>query len=129
MFGAEVVLPEEIKHKSFQTTTEASPCPSEAEDKDLLELDRLKVIVNLQKYQEEIKAWRDPKVKLRVFEVGDLVLLWSPRTESSNKLELKWGRSYAAVEKARPGAYRLSDSQGKVLEHSWNADNLHHFYI
>jgi hypothetical protein len=90
MFGAEVVLPAEIKHKSFQTTTKASPCPSEAEDKDLLELDRLKVIVNLQKYQEEIKAWRDPKVKLRVFEVGDLVLLWSPRTMSSHKLESKW---------------------------------------
>jgi hypothetical protein len=29
----------------------------------------------------------------------------------------------------RPGAYRLSDTQGGVLEHSWNAKNIHRFYI
>jgi hypothetical protein len=48
---------------------EASPCPTkaEAEDKDLLELYRLKVVANLKKYQAEMKAWRDPKVKPRVF--------------------------------------------------------------
>jgi hypothetical protein len=74
LFGAEAVLSEEIKHKSFRTTMEVSPCPSEAEDKDLLESDRLKAVTNLQKYQEEMKALRDPKVKPRVFDVGDLIL-------------------------------------------------------
>jgi hypothetical protein len=85
--------------------------------------------VNLQKYQEETRSRRDPKVKPRVLEVGDLVFLRSPRTESSSKLESKWARLYMVVEKMRLGAYRLSDSQGKMLEHSWNTDNLHHFYI
>jgi hypothetical protein len=37
LFGAEAVLPEEIKHQSLRTTTEAPPCPIEAEEKDLLE--------------------------------------------------------------------------------------------
>jgi hypothetical protein len=46
-FGAEAVLPEEIKQQSLRTTTEASPCPSEAEKKDLMESDRLKVVINL----------------------------------------------------------------------------------
>jgi hypothetical protein len=50
-------------------------CPNEAEEKDLLESDRLKAIANLQKYQEETRAWRDLKVKLREFDVGNLVLL------------------------------------------------------
>jgi hypothetical protein len=50
-------------------------CPSEAEEKDLLESDKLKAIANLQKYQEEKKAWRDPKVKLRELYVGNMVLL------------------------------------------------------
>jgi hypothetical protein len=94
-----------------------------------LEPDRLKGVANLQKYQDEIKAWRDPKVKPRNFEVGDLVLLWSPRTESSGKLELKWIGPYVVMEKSRPGVYRLSDSQGKMLEHSWNVDNLRRFYV
>jgi hypothetical protein len=50
-------------------------CPSEAEEKDLLESDRLKAMANLQKYQEETRAWRDPNVKLWEFEVGNSILL------------------------------------------------------
>jgi hypothetical protein len=34
------------------------------EEKDLLVSDGLKVDVNLEKYQQETGAWRDPKVKL-----------------------------------------------------------------
>jgi hypothetical protein len=92
--------------------TEASACPSEAEEKDLLESDGLKAIANLQKYQEETTAWRDPKVKLREFDVGNLVLLQSPRTESTGKFEAKWIGPYVVTEKTRLGAYRLSDPQG-----------------
>jgi hypothetical protein len=33
------------------------------------------------------------------------------------------------MKKTRPGAYRLSDSQGKMLVLLWNADNFHHFYV
>jgi hypothetical protein len=39
-------------------------CPNEVEEKDLLKSDALKVLANLQKYQEEIRTWRDLKVKL-----------------------------------------------------------------
>jgi hypothetical protein len=75
MYKVDTVLPEEVKHRSLQTVIEAPMCPSEAEEKDLLESDRLKAIANLQKYQEEKKAWRDPKVKLRELYVGNMVLL------------------------------------------------------
>jgi hypothetical protein len=128
-FGAEVVLPEEIKHQSLHTTTEAPSCPNEAEEKDLLELERLKAVTNLRRYQDEIRNWRDPKVKKREFDVGNLVLLWSPHIESSRKFESKWEGPYVMNEKTRPGAYHLTDPQGPKLEHSWNADNLHRFYI
>jgi hypothetical protein len=90
LFGEEAVMPEEIKHISSRTMPEASPCLIEAEDKDLLESDRLKVVASLQKYQTETKSWRDTKVKQRAFDVGDLVLLCSPRNESSANLESKW---------------------------------------
>jgi hypothetical protein len=50
LFRAEVVTPEEIKHKSSRTMPEAIPCPTEAKDKHLLESDRLKAVTNLQKY-------------------------------------------------------------------------------
>jgi hypothetical protein len=47
MYRAEVVLPEEVKHQSLRTMTEAPVCPSEAKEKDLLESDKLKVVANL----------------------------------------------------------------------------------
>jgi hypothetical protein len=75
-------------------------------------------------YQDETRNWRDPKVKKRDFDVGNLVLPWSPRTESSGKLEPKWEWPYVIIKKIRPGAYRLVDPQGLKLEHSWNANNL-----
>jgi hypothetical protein len=92
LFEAEAVLPEEIKHKSPHIIAKAPPCPSEAEEKDLLESERLKALTNMQKYQDETRNWRDAKVKKRDFDVGNLVLLRSPRTESSGKLESIWER-------------------------------------
>jgi hypothetical protein len=127
MYGAEAVLPEEIKHWSLQTATKAPACPSKAEEKDLLESDRIKGVANMQKYQEETRAWRDPKVKLWEFDVGNLVLLWSPHTENTGKFEAKWIEPYVVTKKMRLGAYRLSDPQGGVLEHSWNEKNLSFF--
>jgi hypothetical protein len=53
--------------------------------------------VNLQKYQEETKEWRDPKVMFWEFDVGNLVLLRSPRTESTGKLEAKWVGPYVVT--------------------------------
>jgi hypothetical protein len=47
LFRAEAVLPEEIKYQSLRTTTKAPSCPNEAEEKDLLEPDRLKAVTNL----------------------------------------------------------------------------------
>jgi hypothetical protein len=82
-------------------------------------------MANLQKYQEETKAWRDPMVKLQELDVGNLVLWRNPRTD---KFKAKWAGLYVVIEKSRLGAYRLSDPQGRVLEHFWNAENLHHFF-
>jgi hypothetical protein len=89
----------------------------------------LKAVVNLEKYREEKKAWRDPKVKLKEFQVGNLVLLRSPCTENIGKFEAMWTGPYVIMEKTRPSTYRLLDTQGRVLEHSWNAENIQRFYI
>jgi hypothetical protein len=74
-------------------------CLREADEKDLLESDRLKVKANLQKYQEETRAWRDPKGKLWDFDVRNLILLRSPRTESTDRFEAEWTRTYVVTEK------------------------------
>jgi hypothetical protein len=90
MYRAEAMLPEEIKHQSLQAAAESTTCSNEVEEKDLLESDRLKEMKNLEKYQEETRAWRDPKVKLKEFEAGNIVLLRSPQTENTWMFEAKW---------------------------------------
>jgi hypothetical protein len=78
----------------------------------LLESDKLKAVANLQKYQEETRAWRDLKFKLTDFDVGNLVLLRSPCTKSTDKFEAKWTGPYVVIEKTRPDTYHLLDPQG-----------------
>jgi hypothetical protein len=56
-------------------------------------------------------------------------LLWSPHTETTGKLEPKWTGPFMLIEKTRPGSFHLADSEGRVLEHSWNADNPHRLFI
>jgi hypothetical protein len=33
------------------------------------------------------------------------------------------------AEKTRPESFHLVETDGRELEHSWNTDNLHHFYV
>jgi hypothetical protein len=124
LYEEESVTPEEIKLHNVRTNTDAIYSPTEDESKDLLEPERMKVVKNLQSYQKETKAWRDKKVKLKHIEVGDLVLLQTPRTETTGKLEPVWTGPFMVMEKTRPGSFCLADNDGVVLEHSWNADNL-----
>jgi hypothetical protein len=102
--------------------------PSEPEE-DLLESERLKVVTNLYRYQDETRSWRDLKVKKKDYGVGNLVLLWNSRTEGSSKLEPKWEGPYVIIKKTRLGAYHLADPQGLKLDHSSNVDSLCRFYI
>jgi hypothetical protein len=110
MYGAEAMLPNEIKHQCLWATAENTVYPSEAEEKDLFESDRLKAVSNLQKYQQKTRAWRDSKVKLKQLKVENLVLLRRSRTENTRKFEAKWIGPYVVAEKMRPDAYILSDT-------------------
>jgi hypothetical protein len=129
LYREEPVTPEEIKLQNTRTRAEAIHNPTKAESKDLLEPELMKAIENLQSYQNETRAWKDKKVKLRSIEAGDLVLLRSPRMKASRKLELKWIEPFLVAEKTRPESFRLVETDGRELEYSWNTDNLHHFYV
>jgi hypothetical protein len=63
LYGEKPVTQEEIKLHSGRTKAEATYSPTEAESKDLLELEPMKVVKNLLSYQNEIRAWRHKKVK------------------------------------------------------------------
>jgi hypothetical protein len=49
--------------------------------------------------------------------------------EAYGKLEPKWIGPFLVTAMTRPGLFHLAKPKGRVLEHSWNADNHPHFYI
>jgi hypothetical protein len=51
-------------------------------------------------------------VKMQEFDIGNFVLLPSPRTKSTGKFKAKWVGPYVVAEKTRPEAYHLSNPQG-----------------
>jgi hypothetical protein len=74
------------------------------------------------------KTLERQKVKLKHIG-GDPVLLRSPRTETTGKLEPTWTRPFLVMERTRPASFHLEDNEGRVLEHSWNTNNDRRFFI
>jgi hypothetical protein len=48
-----------------------------------------------------------------------------PSHGEPRKVQSKVDRALRDIKKTRPGAYKLLDTQGRILEHLWNAENLH----
>jgi hypothetical protein len=105
LYGEEPITLEEIKFHTARTRAEDTYSPTEAESKDLLEPKCMKVVENPQSYQNKTRAWRDNKLKPKHIEAVDLVLLRSPCTEASGKLEPKWTRPFVVTEKTRLGSF------------------------
>jgi hypothetical protein len=63
LFGTEAMTPEEIKNERMRVlkAKEIEEIDEKVE-KDMIELTILEAAENIEKYQKEIKAWRDKKV-------------------------------------------------------------------
>jgi hypothetical protein len=56
LYGEEPITLEEIKFCNARTRVETTYSPTEAESKDLLEPECMKIVNNLQSYQNETRA-------------------------------------------------------------------------
>jgi hypothetical protein len=105
------MTPQEIKHGSPRTSASAVPDVDEPTSKDLIDGDRVFALQALNKYQAQMKVWRDHAVVPREFNEGDLVLVQTTRTESRRKLEPKWEGPFIIKSKSSPRAYRLTERE------------------
>jgi hypothetical protein len=104
------MTPQEIKHGSPRTSTSAVPDVDEPTSKDLIDRDRVLALQALNKYQAQTKAWCYNAVVPRDFNKGDLVLVWTTRTESWGKLEPKWEGPFIVKSKASPQRVQASNA-------------------
>ena len=75
LYGEEAVTPEEIKLKSWRTAEGAENIEEDIKPSvDTIEAGKIQAAINLGKYQDETRRWRNKKVKPRKIREGDLVL-------------------------------------------------------
>ena len=91
LYGEEAMTPEELRHGSYRT---------EAPDEDIkptidaIEAIKTQAAINLGRYQEETRRWRNKKVRPREIKEGDLVLRHIPKSKQQGKIHSKWGRTF-----------------------------------
>ena len=68
------------------------------------------------------------KVKLRQFQVGDLVMRKAHPYELENKLSPKWTGPFRVIEAKGNGSYNLETLEGGPIPRSWNAANLKFYF-
>ncbi|KAG8095404.1 hypothetical protein GUJ93_ZPchr0012g21319 [Zizania palustris] len=92
---------------------------------DLSKETRLQAVTNLTKYQDQTKAWYEPKIKVNNLKPGHLVLR---SVIALGKLGNKWEGPYIILRSGRPGSFKLANLEAKELNHAWHAEHLQHYY-
>ena len=132
-YGAEAVIPAEInlcnarvsKFDMKQNEGQLTGCL------DLLEEHRESATIRLAEYQQKLAHRYDQGVRVREFNVGDLVLrkaVGSMRDTNAGKLAQTWVGPYRVTAIAGVGAYYLENLNEVPLPRPWNAYNLKKFY-
>ena len=98
---------------------------------DLLEEKREQVLRRMKDYQRKTARYYNQKVKPRSYKPGDLVLknlLLTRKNPALGKLGPSWEGPYIVTRVIRLGNYELQTEEGKILPHTWKAENLKRFY-
>jgi hypothetical protein len=129
LFDTEAMTPEEIKNESMRVlkAKEIEEVDKKVE-KDMIDLTIFQAAENIEKYQKEIKAWRDKKVVRKDIKTGDLVLKRKKNWENPGKHHESWEGPFIARETDMPGSFHLLEQTGEELPYSWNADSLNNYY-
>jgi hypothetical protein len=106
LFGTEAVTPKEIRNESLMVlkTKEIQEVDMKIEE-DMIEFIIFEVAENIEKYQEETKAWRDKKIVKKDIKDGDLVLKRKKNGQDPRKLQESWEGPYIAKETSMLGAF------------------------
>jgi len=130
LYGEEAVMLEEIRLKSWRTSEEAGAAEEDIKTSiDTIEAGKIQAAINLGRYQEETRRWKNKKVKPREIQEGDLVLRRIPKAKQKGKMYSKWEGPFIVASMVRPEACRLRTMEGVEDPYSWNKDMLQKYYV
>jgi hypothetical protein len=126
LYGEEATTPEEIKFHSWRI--EENPHEDLAITIDIIEMVKLQAAANLNKYQDEIRRWKNKKEKPREIKEGDLILQRVLKGKMKGKMNSKWEGPFLVTEMSRPEACRLRTLEGVNDRYSWNKNMLQKYF-
>nr|AAT77329.1 putative polyprotein [Oryza sativa Japonica Group] len=99
------------------------------DDVNLLEEHRERVAVRAASYQQALRRYHEKRIRARTLSIGNYVLRRVQSQAAQNKLSPKWEGPYTITQVLRPGAFKISDGDGRELANSWNIDQPRKFYV
>ncbi|GJZ05896.1 reverse transcriptase domain-containing protein [Tanacetum coccineum] len=121
VYGKSCHLPIELEHRAYWALKHANFDLQTAGDHRMLQLNELNELNELRDqtyensliYKERTKKLHDSKIKNRIFNVGDQVLLFNSRLKIfSGKLKTRWSGPFTITEVFPYGTAKLSHSDG-----------------
>ncbi|GKC85266.1 hypothetical protein Tco_1140983 [Tanacetum coccineum] len=132
-FRSEKTVPHvELEHKAYWALKHANFDLKTAGDHQKLQLNELSELrdqayENSLIYKEKTKKLHDSKIKNRIFNVGDQVLLFNSRLKIfSGKLKSRWSRPFTITKVYLYGTAKLSHADGSNFK--VNCHRLKHYY-
>ncbi|XP_076936905.1 uncharacterized protein LOC143604256 [Bidens hawaiensis] len=120
VFGAEAVIPTEMVYPTARTSIRDPETNDEhlVQDLDTVEELRDQARLRIAAYQQKMVGAYNKNIRIRRFEVGDLVLLKAFQNTTNPadwKLAPKWEGPYLIEVEAGKGAYHLMNMEGDML--------------